>query len=101
VRERSVAWFLTGVSRLPANDLAADCAVSNEQEQQWVATWRHAGPQLERIRNEELRSLDESAGLRLLGAGQRSSGQTSGLIAWQAWMMRLRVLELMKRLEHL
>ncbi len=35
-----------------------------EQEKQWIAAWRSAGPELERIRNEELRSLSDVEGTR-------------------------------------
>ena len=69
-----------------------------EQEQNWIDAWRYAGPRLEQIRRDELRSLDESAGARLLGAGVQRPANTpsSGLATFQAWMMRLRVLELMR-----
>jgi hypothetical protein len=33
-----------------------------EQEKQWIAAWRSAGPELERIRNEELRALSDEQG---------------------------------------
>ena len=67
-----------------------------EQEKQWIAAWRSAGPELERIRNEELRAMDESVGLKLLGAGQISPLEIpSGLAVQQAWFMRMRVKELM------
>ena len=38
--------------------------MATDDERRWVETWRRAGPELERIRNEELRNLDESAALR-------------------------------------
>lgn len=41
-----------------------DLAMATDDERRWVETWRRAGPELERIRNEELRNLDESAALR-------------------------------------
>jgi len=65
-----------------------------EQEKQWIEAWRMAGPELERIRNEELRNLDDEAGLKLLGAF-RSKSSMSGLITLQSWLMRLRVKTLM------
>ena len=61
-----------------------------EQEKKWIAAWRIASPELERIRNQELRQLDDSEGLRLLGAGPNPE-QSSGLIAFQAWMKRMRI----------
>lgn len=68
-----------------------------ELEKQWIAAWRRAGPELERIRNEELRLRDDRIGIKLLGAlhSQPQSNQ-SGLVAFQAWMMRLQVKQLMK-----
>ncbi len=65
-------------------------------EKQWIAAWRFAGPELQRIRDEELSRLDEAAGLDLLRGGSRPHVQSSGLVAFQAWMMRLRVLNLMR-----
>lgn len=65
-------------------------------EKQWLAAWRSAGPELERIRNEELQALDDTAGLRLLGCGSDARPE-SGLIAFQAWMMRLQILEFQKQ----
>lgn len=67
-----------------------------ELERQWMAAWRVAGPELERIREQELRDLDETEGIRLL-RGYPQTSATSGLIAFQAWMMRLQILEAMKR----
>jgi len=68
-----------------------------ELEKQWMAAWRLAGPELERIRNEELRLRDDRIGMKLLG-GLHPQPQLnqSGLVAFQAWMMRLRVIQLMK-----
>ena len=59
-------------------------------ERKWMAAWRNAGPELARIRNEELRNLDADAGLRLMGASQ-CRPTYSGLVTFQAWMMRLMV----------
>ncbi len=68
-----------------------------ELDKQWMAAWRRAGPELERIRNAELRQRDDRIGMKLLGAlpPQPRSDQ-SGLVAFQAWMMRLLVKQLMK-----
>ncbi len=65
-------------------------------EKQWMAAWRRAGPELERIRNEELRALDDSAGYKLLGKSNGQHPQT-GLVTFQAWMMRLLVKELTQK----
>jgi hypothetical protein len=68
-----------------------------ELEKQWMAAWRRAGPELERIRNEELCVRDDRIGMKLLGAAQTPpQSAQSGLIAFQAWMMRLHVKLLMK-----
>jgi hypothetical protein len=60
-----------------------------EDESRWITAWRYAGPELERIRNEELRQLDEMAGLRSLV----NQNQPSGLEIFQQWMMRWRILD--------
>ena len=65
-----------------------------DQEQRFIDAWRRAGPELERIRNEELRNLDEQEGTRLatlLGVvtGVRPRPD-SGLLDFQRWMMRWR-----------
>ena len=67
-----------------------------ELEKQWMAAWRVAGPELERIREQELRMLDEAEGIKLLRGSPQTSA-TSGLIDFQAWMRRLQILEGMKR----
>jgi hypothetical protein len=53
---------------------------------------------LEKIQRRELRELDESAGLRMIGAPAPSDRPQSGLIEFQAWMMRMRVMQLEARL---
>ncbi len=68
-----------------------------EQEKRWITAWRLAGPEMERIRNEELRSLDESEGFRLLGANPRPTSEgMNGMAIQQAWFMRMRVKQLMR-----
>ena len=69
-----------------------------EKQQRWIAAWRVAGPELNRIREEELRQKDEQFGLASLGAYVRDNSEINGLITFQSWMMRLRVIELNKRL---
>ncbi len=51
-------------------------------------------PELEKIKRRELEELDESAGLRTIGAPVAFERPYSGLIEFQAWMMRLRVMQL-------
>ena len=66
----------------------------SEQEKQFIDAWKFAGPELERIRNDELKQLDESAGLKLLGATAAAKPVLTGLAIFQAWMMRLRIIQL-------
>jgi len=65
-----------------------------EIEKQWIAAWRRAGPELERIRNEELRSLDDDEGtLRATWLGvavPAVSKNDSGLRQFQLWMKKWR-----------
>lgn len=70
-----------------------------ENEKKWIAAWRSAGPELERIRREELRAMPEHAGLKMLGALDVAAESQNGLVIFQAWMSRLRILELQKLLE--
>ncbi len=69
-----------------------------EQEKQWIAAWRSAGPELERIRNEELRAMSDEQGTlkaTLLGVFERQPlSESSGLFEFQKWMILWR-----KRLE--
>lgn len=70
-----------------------------EQEKRWIEAWRIAGPELARIRDEELRSLDDESAIKLLGGSRSNSQETNGLAVFQAWMMRLKVIELLKSVE--
>ena len=70
-----------------------------EQEKQWIAAWRFAGPELERIRNDELRNLDDESTMRQLGAGKPLRQELNGLAIFQSWMMRLRVKQLLEKAE--
>jgi hypothetical protein len=62
----------------------------------WVAAWKSAGPELERIRREELRRLDPWTAIALLcGPADyrippRSPKPTSGLVEQQRLFSRLR-----------
>jgi hypothetical protein len=61
----------------------------------WVAAWDAAGPALEEVRREELRSVDMQKAVRLLCAdydyktAPRAPKATSGLIEQQRWFMKL------------
>lgn len=63
-------------------------------EKQWIAAWRSAGPELERIRNKELSELsDEQATLQATFLGIVNATQPlpeSGVYELQQWMMRWR-----------
>ncbi len=63
-----------------------------ELEEKWMAAWRRAGPELERIRAEELRGLsDETATLKATWLGVEiptESRVDSGLRQFQVWMKK-------------
>ena len=67
-----------------------------EQVREWVETWRRAGPELERIRREEIRATDTMGGLEAFkGLVRRALDDcppraTSGLVEQQAIFSRLR-----------
>ncbi|MBI4471707.1 MAG: hypothetical protein HY646_03500 [Acidobacteria bacterium] len=60
----------------------------------WVQTWKQAGPELERIRREELRRIDPIRAIALLcgpadyRVAPRVPKPTSGLIEQQYWFMK-------------
>jgi hypothetical protein len=62
----------------------------------WVQAWKSAGPELERIRRQELRQLDTYAAIALLCGpadyreAPRAPKPTSGLIEQQRIFRRLR-----------
>jgi hypothetical protein len=63
---------------------------------QWVAAWQAAGPELERIRRQELRRIDGKKTIALLcGSADyrvppRAPKPTSGLVEQQRWFSKLR-----------
>lgn len=65
----------------------------NEQYRRFVEGWKRAGPELERIRREELRALDtrkEVAGMDALVDIALRHGRprdTTGLVEMQKWFM--------------
>ena len=75
----------------PAKTLIMSPSNPTEQEKQWIAAWRSAGPELERIRNEELRALSDEQGTlkaTLLGVFERQPpSESSGLLEFQKWMI--------------
>jgi hypothetical protein len=75
----------------PEKTLMISPSNPTEQEKQWIAAWRSAGPELERIRNEELRALTEEQGTlkaTLLGVFEKQPlSESSGLLEFQKWMI--------------
>jgi hypothetical protein len=69
-----------------------------EKRRRWITAWRLAGPELQSIRDNELRRRDEQSGLASLGAFESAKVESNGLASFQSWMMRLRVIELTKQL---
>jgi hypothetical protein len=66
-----------------------------EMRRRWVETWRRSGPELERLRREELRSVDTQEAVRqIFGSIPADGGAparlTSGLVEQQALFARLR-----------
>lgn len=63
---------------------------------QWVKAWKSAGPELERLRREELRQLDGHRAIALLcGSADyrvrpRAPKETSGLVEQQRWFSKAR-----------
>jgi hypothetical protein len=60
----------------------------------WVEAWKNAGPELERIRREELRNVDTTKAIALLcgpadyNLPPRAPHPTSGLIEQQRWFKK-------------
>jgi hypothetical protein len=67
-----------------------------ERLKQWVETWKRAGPELERIRREELRAFQYEKNMALIdsllqvGCDHRVPRATSGLVEQQRRFRRLR-----------
>jgi hypothetical protein len=66
------------------------------QGRRWVQTWEKAGPELEKVRRNELRALDAGKAFSLLcGAADyhlppRAPKPWSGLVEQQRWFMKAR-----------
>jgi hypothetical protein len=60
----------------------------------WVQAWQEAGPELERLRREELRHLDPFRAIALLcgpadyRVPPRAPKPTSGLVEQQRWFLK-------------
>jgi len=67
-----------------------------EAERNWLRAWRSASVALERVRREELRSLDGRKALALLigpadyRVAPRVARPSSGLVEQQRWFMKAR-----------
>ena len=67
-----------------------------ESTKKWVEAWKKAGPELERIRRNELRKVSTQKALMILSDMFESCRlhfkprPTSGLIQQQAWFRRFR-----------
>ena len=61
----------------------------------WVATWVEAGPELQKIRDADIRAADTRQALRIFtgsatwAARNRPPAPTSGLVEQQRWFMKL------------
>jgi hypothetical protein len=68
--------------------------MSTEEERVWISAWRSAGPELQRIRKEELRSLDDTVATlqaTMLGVLDPVPARgDSGLKEFQVWMKKWR-----------
>jgi hypothetical protein len=69
---------------------------------EFVKSWKIAGEEMERLRDERLRCMPEAAGARFMGAVEESTEEkfyAHGLAKWQRWMTRWRVQLLTEQLE--
>ena len=68
---------------------------------EFINSWKIAGEEMERQRNERLMKMDTAAGARMMGAivtPSREDIYSNGLARWQSWMMLLRIQHLQKQL---
>jgi hypothetical protein len=78
--------------------LASWSAEQIEQGRRWVAAWKRAAPELERMRREELRRLDAYQAIALLcgpadyTVEPRAPKPTSGLVEQQRFFQKIRPL---------
>ena len=83
------------MSRVPSA-LAGWTPEQIEAGRRWVAAWRTAGPELDRIRRNELRLLDTFKTVALLcgpadySVPPRAPKPSSGLVEQQRWFEKLR-----------
>jgi hypothetical protein len=83
------------MSRVPSA-LAGWTPEQIEAGRRWVAAWRTAGPELDRIRRQELKLLDTFKAVALLcgpadySVPPRAPKPSSGLVEQQRWFEKLR-----------
>lgn len=71
-------------------------AKKTDDMRQWVARWKNAAPELERIRKEELARVNTGRAIELLEDAFQSALisfpplEASGLVEQQRWYMRLK-----------
>jgi hypothetical protein len=67
-----------------------------ERGKEWVAAWKAAGSEMDKLRRDELRSLDPLRAIELLcgpadyRVPPRAPKATSGLVEQQRWFTKLR-----------
>jgi len=67
-----------------------------KQSQIWAATWKAAGPELERVRRQEIRNADTRSAIESLDAAFKSAllhfpaAPYSGLVDQQQFFQRLK-----------
>ena len=78
----------------PPSKLAGWTPQQIADAKRWVETWKEAGPELERLRREELRRLPPESSIGLLcgpadyTVPPRAPKPTSGLVEQQRWFMK-------------
>ena len=75
--------------------------MASDIEKRWMAAWKEAAPILEKIKSDELRSLPSEAGAETLGCFWPSHEYENGLVVFQGWMQRQRILQLSARVAEL
>lgn len=74
-----------------------------EQAKQWTEAWAKAGPELERIRRNEIRATDTMKSVHILAGGFQSATfmhsprKSSGLVEQQKWFKQLHEIQLGQR----
>lgn len=76
----------------PRDALAGWSPEQIDQGKAWVRSWRSAGENLERVRRDELRSLDAYRAIELIFSQSSAAAielrPSSGLVEQQRWFMK-------------